>query len=96
MTVTITLPPPPRLVPPLVVDPGSIRAYAADLLAASTQVDDLGSFVAGDARIGDWTGEGSTSYHQSIRPVGRTADAMSLALRCVSRRADGHADTMQS
>ena len=96
MTVTITLPPPPRLVPPLFVDPGSIKACAADLLAASAQVDDLGSFVAGDARIGDWTGEGSTSYHQSIRPVGRTADAMSLALRSVSRRADSHADTMQT
>ena len=96
MTVTITLPPPPRLVPPLVVDPGSIKTCAADLLAASVQVDDLGSFVAGDARIGDWTGEGSTSYHESIRPVGRTADAMSLALRSVSRRADSHADTIRT
>ena len=73
--------------------PPAIRAYAADLLAASAQVDDLGTFVAGDARIGDWTGLGSTSYHEAIRPIGRTADAMSLALRGVARRADDHADT---
>jgi hypothetical protein len=95
LTATITLPALPREVPPLVADPGGIRAYAADLLAGSAQVDDLGSFAAGDARIGDWTGLGSTSYHDSIRPIGRTADAMSLALRSVARRADDHADKMQ-
>jgi uncharacterized protein YukE len=96
VTITITLPPTPREVPPFTVEPGSIRTYAADLLAASTQVDELGSFVADAARIGDWTGVGSTAYHDAIRPVGRQADAMSLALRGVSRRVDSHADTMQA
>ena len=63
-----------RLVPPLVVDPGAIRACAADLLAASAQVDDLGSFVAGDARIGDWTGarlDVLPRVHPPDRPHGR-------------------------
>ena len=94
MSVVVTLPPPPREVPELVVEPSGIRAYAADLLAASTQVDDLGSFVAGAARIPDWTGTGATAYHDAIRPTGRRADAMSLALRSVARRADEHATTL--
>jgi hypothetical protein len=95
MTLVVTPPPVPREIPPLVVEPGAIRTFAADLLAASAQVDDLGSFVAGGARIGDWEGVASTAYHQAIRPTGRLADAMSLALRHVARRADEHADTMQ-
>jgi hypothetical protein len=92
----VTLPPLPREVPELVADPTGIREYAADLLAASTQVDGLGSFVAGDARIPDWTGLGATAYHDAIRPTGRLADAMSLALREVARRVDQHAVTLQS
>jgi uncharacterized protein YukE len=95
MTRVITPPPVPRAVPPLVVEPGELRTMAADLLAASAQVDDLGSFVAGAARIGDWEGVASAAYHQAIRPTGRCADAMSLALRHVARRVDQHADTMQ-
>lgn len=96
MTVTITLPPTPRPVPPLTVEPAGIRGYGADLLAASAQVDDLGTFVAGEARIGDWTGLAAEAYHDGIRPVGRMADAMSLALRAVARRVDVHADTMEA
>lgn len=92
---TVTLPPQPTAMPALVVDPASIRTCAADLLAASAQVDDLGTFVAGDARIGDWTGVGSTAYHGAIAPTGRQSDAMSLALRGVSRRVDAHAEEMQ-
>jgi uncharacterized protein YukE len=91
----VTPPPEPRAVPPLAVEPDAIRTFAADLLAASAQIDDLGSFVAGGARVADWQGVASTAYHEAIRPVGRSADAMSLALRHVARRADQHADTMQ-
>ncbi|GAA4695743.1 alpha/beta hydrolase [Nocardioides conyzicola] len=96
MTGVVTLPPLPREVPDLEADPAGIREYAADLLAASAQVDDLGSFVAGDARITTWTGLGATAYHDGIRPTGRLADAMSLALRTVARRVDQHAATLQS
>jgi hypothetical protein len=92
----VTLPPLPREVPELDAEPASIREYAADLLAASTQVDELGSFVASDARITGWTGLGATAYHEAIRPTGRRADAMSLALRGVARRVDQHAATLQS
>lgn len=95
MSLSLTLPPAPRAVPSLTVDPGSIRRYAADLLAASAQLDDLGSFVAGAARIGDWSGVGSAAYHDAIRPTGHRADALSLALRAVSRRVDAHAEAMQ-
>lgn len=96
MTFTTMLPRAPRLVPTLTVDPPGIRAYAADLLAGSAQVDDLGTFVAGDARVGDWTGLAADAYHEAIRPIGRRADAMSLALRAVSRRVDAHADRMEA
>lgn len=95
MTRVVTLPPVPRPVPPLDVDPGAIRSFAADLLAGSAQLDDLGTFAAGRARLGDWHGVASTAYHDAIRPTGRAADAASLALRDVARRADHHADTMQ-
>ncbi|HEU4812385.1 MAG TPA: alpha/beta hydrolase [Nocardioides sp.] len=81
--------------PPLEADPGAIRSFAADLLAASAQLDDLGTFVAGRARVGDWQGAASTAYHDAIRRTGRDADAASLALRDIARRADHHADTMQ-
>ncbi len=93
---TITLPPEPVEVPVLTVDPGVIRRCGSDLLVASAQVDDLGTFAAGDARIGDWTGAASTAYHDGLRPAGRRADAMSLALRGVARRVDAHADEMAS
>ena len=78
---TITLPPEPRAVPALVVDPGSIDDCAAQLLAASAQIDDLGTYITGGARIGDWSGRGGAAYHAAIGPIGRRADAMSLALR---------------
>ncbi|MGB0102514.1 MAG: alpha/beta hydrolase [Nocardioides sp.] len=96
MSVAVTLPPEPRTVPLLTVDPGSIRGFGADLLTASAQIDDLGSFAAGRARIDEWTGVAATAYHDAIRPTGRRADAMSLALRWVARRVDQHADTMTS
>lgn len=95
MGVVITLPPEPRPVPPLDADPGRARAFAADLLAASAQVDDLGELAAGRARLGSWTGAAASAYHDAIRPTGRTADAMSLALRGVARRADQHADALE-
>lgn len=91
---SITLPPGPVPLPPLTVDPAAIRVFAADLLAASAQADDLGTFVAASARIDDWHADAGTAYHEAIRPVGGRADAMSLALRGVSRRADQHAEAL--
>jgi hypothetical protein len=93
---TIGLPPTPRQVPPLHVDAGAIRAFAADLLAGAAQLDDLGTFVAGGARIGDWQALAATAYREAIAPLGRRADAMSVALRAVARRCDAHAETMAS
>ncbi|MFA6298613.1 MAG: hypothetical protein WC642_05565, partial [Nocardioides sp.] len=92
---TIQLPPLPRVTPVLTCDPGAISTCGADLLAASAQVDDLGSFVAGAARVGDWAGDASTAYHEAIVPTGRRADAMSLALRGVAQRVEEHSAEMQ-
>ncbi|MFS3127884.1 alpha/beta hydrolase [Nocardioides sp. Bht2] len=94
MTV-ITLPAEPRTIPTLTCDPAGIEGFAADLLTASTQVDDLGTFVPGTAPIADWTGDDAVSYHAAIRPLGERADAMSLALRQISRRTSTHAVEMQ-
>lgn len=93
--VVITLPPEPRPVPPLDASPSRTRAFATDLSAAALPIDELGGFVAGPARIQGFTGEAATAYDEVIRPTGRRADAMSLALRGVSRRVDQHADTLQ-
>ena len=90
----IVPPPAPRPVPPLTVDVEAVRSLASDLLAAAAQIDDLGTFVAGAARIGDWHALAATSYRHAIAPLGRRADAMSLALRSVSRRADAHAEAI--
>ena len=93
---TVTLPAEPAQVPVLTVEPEAIRRCGSDLLVASAQVDDLGTFAAGDARIGDWRGASATAYHDGLRPLGRRADAMSLALRGVAQRVDAHADEMAS
>ena len=95
MTGTVTLPPDPRTIPELTVNVETIRACGVDLLAASTQIDDLGTFAAGSAKVGDWHGTDSTAYHNKIRSEGATADAMSLALRKVAQEVDTHADAMQ-
>lgn len=90
----ITLPPVPVEVPDLDVDPAAILAYARALLAGSAQVDDLGSFAAGPARIPSWRGDSGTTYAATIAPVGTTADSASLALRRVGLRVDQHGDEM--
>ncbi|MGA8258496.1 MAG: alpha/beta hydrolase [Nocardioides sp.] len=91
----VMLPRRPSQIAALDVDPESIRVCAGRLRAASAQVDDAGTFVAGGARIGDWTTSlGSAAYHQAIVPIGRPADAMSLALRGVAQRVERHADEM--
>jgi hypothetical protein len=92
---TVTLPPEPRRVPALIVDPEAVRGCGADLLAASARIDDLGTFIAGGARVRDWVGTGAAAYHASIAPTGRRADAMSLALRGVARRVVVHAEEME-
>ena len=89
--------PEPRQVPALTVDPGVDPAAAAPtLLVASAQVDDLGTFVAGDARIGDWTGAARRPTTTGSGRSGRQADAMSLALRGVAQRVDAHAEEMDA
>jgi pimeloyl-ACP methyl ester carboxylesterase/uncharacterized protein YukE len=92
----IVIPANPPETPLLEVDPTVIRAFAQDLRSASAQIDDLGGFVTGEARIDDWHGSDSTSYHQAITPLGSRADAMSLALRSVHQQADEHADEMEA
>lgn len=92
--VRVPASPPP--VPELTVQPDGIDQCGADLLAASAQVDDLGTFVAGPARLADWSGRSARSYLAAVRPIGRGADAMSLALRSVARRVDAHAVTMRA
>jgi hypothetical protein len=93
---TVTLPPEPAQVPVLDADPAGVRRCGEDLLVASAQVDDLGTFAARGGRIGDWTGAASTAYHAELRPAGHRADAMSLALRAVAQRVDAHADELES
>jgi hypothetical protein len=90
----IVIPANPPETPRLEVDPVAIRSYAQELRSASAQIDDLGGFVGGEARIGDWRGDDSAAYHRTIGPLGSRADAMSLGLRSVHQQADEHADEM--
>lgn len=88
--ITVRVPAPPAPPADLAVDPAGIDRCGADLLAASAQLDDLGSFAAGPARLGDWTGSSAAGYLSRVRSIGRGADAMSLALRGVARRVESH------
>lgn len=83
-----------REVPPLEADPAVVRDAAVDLLAASAQLDDLGGFAAGAARIADWVGDAADAYHSAVEHAGHRADAMSLALREVAQRVAQHADAL--
>lgn len=96
MTGPAAVPAEPPPVPELRRDPAAIRTFATGLLAASAQVDDLGSFVAGAARAPTWAGAAATAYRSSIRQTGATADADSLALRHVAQRCDAHADAVEA
>ena len=89
-----TLPPYPPDVPELDADPAAILGYARAVLAASAQVDDLGSFASGAARIDDWHGEAGAAYATTLSPIGTEADASSLALRKIGVRVDQHAHEM--
>lgn len=93
---SVLLPAPPPEVPPLVADPEAVHRCGSDLLVASAQVDDLGTFAAGPARVGDWSGDAASAYNDGLRPTGRRADAMSLALRGVAQRVDAHADELEA
>ena len=94
--ITVRVPAPPSAVPDLVVEPDGVEQCGADLLAASAQLDDLGGFVAGRARVADWTGDSAAAYRAAIVPLGRVADTMSLALRGVARRVTEHAEVMRA
>ena len=84
----------PVVVPVFDADPGSVTGFGEDLRAASTQVDDFGGFVPGQAQAPDWIGEAGDAYRADIRPRGRRADALSLALRDVANRVLRHADQL--
>ncbi len=92
----VLLPAPPAVVPDLEVDPVSVENCGSQLLAASAQIDDLGTFAADRARLLDWRGEAARAYRSATEPIGSRADAMSLALRSVARRVQMHADRMGS
>ena len=88
----VAIPPFPRPLPELAVDTEQVADYGADLLAASSQVDDVGGYAAGTGRVVAWTGDAADAYRTELSPYGLRADAMSLALRGVARRVDLHAE----
>ena len=92
--IAVRLPEPPSVMPSLDVDPGSDDACGVRLRAACARVDDLGTFVAGSARLIGWTGAAAGAYRGSATAIGRGADAMSLALRRVATRVLEHAETL--
>lgn len=90
----LLIPAHPLALAPLTADVASIEVFVRDLAAASAQVDDLGTFVAGAARVPSWEGDAALAYHGAIRGPGELADAMSLALRRVVRVGGAHAEAM--
>lgn len=91
----VALPPFPRPLPQLTVDPSTIADLGVELLAASARLDDAGELARGGARLAGWEGEAAEGYRSDLEPDTRAADAMSLALRGVGRRVEAHADAMR-
>lgn len=92
--VAVTIPARPQEPPHLRVDTVRLRTFADHVLAASSTIDDLGSFCNGAARVGDWEGRDASAYHAAVRSQGPKADAMSLGLRKAAQAVDAHADHM--
>ncbi|WP_232676441.1 alpha/beta hydrolase [Nocardioides sp. R-C-SC26] len=86
---------PPTEVPSFDVAPELVRDTSTAWLAASAQIDDLGTFASGAARVGDWTDSvASRAYHRRVGAIGDRSEAMSLALRRVAQRTGTHADEL--
>ncbi len=90
----VRLPDPPSVMPALDVDPGAVEDCGVRLRAVCARLDDLGSFVAGPARLPGWSGASAAAYRSVSASIGRGADALSLALRQVAARVLEHADTL--
>ncbi|WP_323792365.1 hypothetical protein, partial [Nocardioides sp.] len=92
--IAVRLPAAPSVMPSLNVAPGAVEDCGLRLRAACARLDDLGTFVAGPARLTGWTGASAGAYRRASTAMGRGADAMSLALRRVAARVLEHAATL--
>lgn len=95
VTVTITLPPKPSPVPKFHANGDQVIATGNTFRTVSSILDDHGSFIGGEAKnSGLIDGEAASAYDDSTKPLGRHADAMSLALRDVANRVIAHGEDL--
>ncbi len=95
-TVTIDVPAFPAPIPELPGDAGSMRAFAADLLATSSALDDLASFAANVRTDDYWYGAAAEAYGAAASDSADDADSKSLVLRKVSGQVEDFADEMDA
>lgn len=94
MTVTIDIAPPPPELKEVEGEPGGITGFADTMVSVSATFDDLGSWIGSESQPAGWTGAASTSYAAATERPRTDADALSLALRRVSRACDTYAETL--
>lgn len=80
--------------PELDADPGSVAAFADDLLATAVNLDDLDTVAHDRTTLRGWTGPAAEAYGRHVRDTGADAHAMSAAVRRVARAVDDHADAL--
>ncbi|MFI5624060.1 alpha/beta hydrolase [Nocardioides sp. NPDC051685] len=95
MTITISLPPTPSETPEFDADGQKVQDAGTALRTSSSIFDDHGSFVGGKAKeSGLLDGRAAAAYAEALSPIGRHADACSLALRAAANAVLGHGDDL--
>ncbi|WP_406023481.1 alpha/beta hydrolase family protein [Nocardioides sp. NBC_00850] len=95
MTITVSLPPRPSETPEFTADGQKVQEMGSTLRTSSSIFDDHGSFVGGKAKdSGLLDGDAAAAYAQALNPIGKHADACSLALRAAANAVLGHGDEL--
>ena len=95
MTITVSLPPRPSETPEFTADGQKVQELGSTLRTSSSIFDDHGSFVGGKAKeSGLLDGRAAAAYGQALNPIGKHADACSLALRAAANAVLGHGDDL--
>lgn len=85
----------PSEMPEFTADGQKVQDAGSTLRTSSSILDDHGSFVGGKAKdSGLLDGQAAAAYAQAIGPIGKHADACSLALRAAANAILGHGDDL--
>ncbi|WP_062208535.1 alpha/beta hydrolase [Demequina oxidasica] len=82
-------------VPPLHGNSAAVNECAAELLRASSALDDLDTACAANNILDGWVGAGATAYGDRVKASAKDADAASLAIRRAAKAMWDYGDSME-